>query len=228
MIIHQLERIKHSKLIDKVVVATSNDESDDILADVCYKNGIDVYRGSLDNVLDRFYQCAKQYTPSHVVRLTGDCPLSDWNIIDSVIKYHLDNNYDYTSNTLELTFPDGLDVEVMSMFALETAYNYASLSSELEHVTPYIYKNSDKFRLGCYKNNCDLSKLRLTVDEQEDFELISKIYGKLYPSSKLFVLKDIINFLNENKYLLDFNSNFERNEGYKKSLLQDKVVKEGN
>lgn len=174
MIVHQIERIKNSKLIDKVILATSNTASDDELAEVCSKYGIETYRGNLDNVLERFYKCAHLYQADHIVRLTGDCPLIDWEIIDQTIDLHLQSDNDYTSNTLEPTYPDGLDVEVIRFNSLLTTYRSAVLPSEKEHVTPYIYNHRNKFNVGCLKNDRDLSYLRWTVDEKEDFEVIKK------------------------------------------------------
>lgn len=226
MIVHEVERIKKSKLVDKIVVATSIDKSDDVLVNVCQKYGIEVFRGSLNNVLERFYDCARIYKPAHIVRLTGDCPLIDWVVIDKVIHLHLKKNNDYTSNTMELTYPDGLDVEIMNFKTLEKVYLNALLPSELEHVTTYIYNNKSSFKTGYLRNDLDLSDLRLTVDEEADFKVIEIIYNHLYIENHEFCLKDIVEFLNQHKEVLQLNSQILRNEGLAKSLKEDIKFKE--
>jgi spore coat polysaccharide biosynthesis protein SpsF (cytidylyltransferase family) len=220
MLLHQIERLQHSKMIDKLVVATSVDGSDDAIEQMCIDNGIEVFRGSLDNVLGRFYKCAKQYNPNYVVRLTGDCPLVDWQIIDSMIQFHLDKKLDYTSTSLK--FPDGLDAEVMTMKALtKTKYN-ATMPSEIEHVTQYINKNPNKFNIEHFNFDKDLSHIRWTVDEPEDFFLVEKIYQALYKDNPLFLTKDVLNLLDEQPELTKINDSFIRNEGLEKSLQEDK------
>lgn len=221
MIIHQMERIQCSKMIDKIVLATSNESSDDVLADICFKYHIDVFRGSLNNVLERFYQCTKKYKADQVVRITGDCPLIDWRIIDDVIRLHLNDDNDYTSNTLKLSYPDGLDVEVLTKDTLIRIYKQASLFSEKEHVTPYVYNNKDLFKIGCLENKIDLSRYRWTVDEKEDFEVVKYIYESLYKKNIDFSMEDILNLYKEDNFILKKNKDFLRNEGYKKSLDND-------
>lgn len=228
MLLHQINRINKSKLIDKLVVATSNDISDDIVEKRLVSSNIDIFRGSLDDVLDRYCQCALKYNPDYIVRITGDCPLIDWNIIDMVIKKHIDEGNDYTSNTLEPTYPDGLDVEVMNFAALKKAWANAKLPSEREHVTPYIYKNQDLFKLGCLKNSEDLSELRWTVDEPEDFIFVKAIYEMIYIDKQHFTFDDILKVLKKNPEFSRINSKFKRNEGLLKSLNKDKkfLIKE--
>lgn len=229
MIIHQIERIKNSTTIDAIVLATSEDDSDNELEIICRQHGVAVFRGSLLDVLDRFYCCAQLYHADHVLRLTGDCPIIDWEIIDLLIAKHLMENNDYTSNTLEPTYPDGLDVEIMKMSVLETAWRNAVLPSEREHVTPYIYKNPQKFKLGCLKNNIDLSTLRWTVDEPEDFAFITNVYKNLYSDKKNFLMKDVLLLLEKYPDINKMNNMFQRNEGMEKSFAQDErfIKKEG-
>ncbi len=222
MLIHQLRRIVQSKRIEKLIVATSIDSSDDAIEQVCRAEGIDCYRGSLHDVLDRFYQLLRPLQPSHVVRLTGDCPLIDPDIIDAVIKFCLDGNYDYATNAVPPTFPDGLDVEVFLFSALEEAWKEATLPSQREHVTPFIHQQPDRYRIGNYKNTEDLSHLRWTVDEQEDFDLINKIYEELYPVKPDFRMADVLNLLKQKLDWSNINKQFERNEGLKKSLNEDR------
>ena len=221
MLLHQIERIQNSKRIDKLVVATSNDKSDDGIEKICLDNNIEVFRGSLDNVLDRFYQCAKLYNPEHIVRLTGDCPLADWQVIDQTIRYYVNGNYDYLNNRSKPAFPDGLDVEVITYLALQSSYENAVLPSEKEHVTLYVRNRKDKFKLGYFYSANDLSHMRWTVDELEDFILVEKIYKNLYISNPKFLMKDIIELLNNQPELLKINSHIGASEGMKKSLMND-------
>lgn len=229
MIVHEIERIKKSALVNKIVLATSAEESDDALAQTCGDAGIEVFRGNLNDVLDRYYQCAKEYQPEHVVRVTGDCPLIDWELIDAVIEKHRKEENDYTSNVMEITYPDGLDTEVMRFAALKHAWQEAKLPSQREHVTPYLYQNRQLFKLGCKKNNVDLSAMRWTVDEPEDFIFVTKVYEYLYPAHQDFMMRDIIELLELRPELQMINHAFTRNEGLKKSLEEDQkqLMKEG-
>jgi len=218
----QIERILQSKLIDKLVVATSTDPTDDQIEQLCNKIGVPSYKGDLSDVLDRFYQTALIWNPEHIVRLTGDCPLIDPEVVDEVISFYLNGHYDYVSNTLEPTFPDGLDVEIFRFSVLEEAWKEAKLPSQREHVTLFIYQNPERYRLGNYKNPIDLSHHRWTVDEPEDFELVTEIYEGLYPSNPKFRMNDILNFLQKRPELIELNEKFKRNEGMEKSLKEDR------
>ena len=224
MLLHQIERIQHSQMIDKLVVATSTNPSDDNIEKMCLNNNIEVFRGDLDNVLDRFYQAALPYKPENIVRLTGDCPLIDPLIIDNVIDLCIRGEFDYVSNALEPTFPDGLDVEAFKFSALETAWKEAFLPSHREHVTPFIYQNPERFRIDNYRNNIDLSYLRWTVDLPQDFELVRQIYEALYRQNPKFTTQDILTFLHNNPSLLQINKSILRNEGLKKSEEADKLL----
>lgn len=221
MLLRQIERVKNATLIDELIVATSEEASDDLVADLCHQNQVGCFRGSLNDVLDRFYQAAQSVHPEHVVRLTGDCPLSDPEVIDLVIATHLAQGNDYTSNALEPTYPDGLDVEIMRRSALETAWQEAVLKSQREHVTPFIYQHPERFQIGVVTNDCDLSQLRWTVDQAEDFEVIKLIYQELYDEGKVFGLKDILALLERRPEIERLNNSFQRNEGYTKSLRED-------
>lgn len=221
MIVRQIERLKRVRQIDKLILATSVDSSDDRLVEACRLEGIDCFRGSLDDVLDRFYHAALPYKPEYVVRLTGDCPLADPETIDRLISFFLEGGYDYCSNCVEPTFPDGLDAEIFSFSCLERAWEEATLPSQREHVTPYINLQPDKFSLACMKNDRDLSGLRWTVDEPADFEFVTRIYEALYPDNPEFTTDDILNLLEAQPELLNINSAFKRNEGYLTSVRKD-------
>ena len=212
IILYQLERVLKSKLINKVIIATSIEKSDDDLCKLCLKNNIDFYRGSLNDVLSRFYNTYKQFGPSeNIIRLTGDCPLIDPKIIDKVILKHLNSNFDYTSNTIQPSWPDGFDVEVINSKILEVVNKNAKTPYDREHVTSYIYKNKQTFKLQNISNSRDWSKIRLTLDFKEDFELIKTIISELYPTNANFKTSDIFKFLNKNAELSNLNSMHYRN-----------------
>ncbi|MBD1381923.1 cytidylyltransferase domain-containing protein [Metabacillus arenae] len=228
MLLKQIERIKRSKKIDKFIVATSKEALDNDIEQLCKENNITCFRGNLMNVLDRFYKAAVNYIPANIVRLTGDCPLIDPELIDKVIAFHNKGNYDYTSNTIEPTYPDGLDVEIFRFYCLEHAWREAVLPSHREHVTPFIYEQPNRFRIGSYKNHKDLSQLRWTVDEERDFELVTKIYEALYPSNPNFTSEEILTFLDENPNLKNLNKDIKRNEGFQKSKEADLLLGKKN
>ena len=222
MLQHQIERVKRAKKIDELVVATSSDPSDDAIAKLCEEQGILCFRGSLDDVLDRVYQAAKPYSPDHVVRLTGDCPLSDPEIIDQVIEFHLRQGADYSSNAIRPVHPDGLDVEVCRFSVLTEAWKEAKLPSQREHVMPFIHGQPARFKIAHFESAVDHSEERWTVDTAADFELVTAIYGALYPSNPAFGMQDVLKFLKDRPELADLNRQSKRNEGFQVSLQKDK------
>lgn len=222
-----LRRILKSKMTTKLKVATTEEEGSRYIIDICNKVGVEYHQGSVDDVLDRFYQTAKPENPDYVVRVTSDCPLIDPEIIDQVIKTCIDGGYDYASNTLIPTYPDGMDVEVFKFSALEKAWKEARLLSEHEHVTPYIKNNSTVMGGSIFKsfnvvNDVDLSELRITVDEQRDFEVIRALIENVGIDKRC---ADYVTYLNAHKDVKDINSSIVRNEGYAKSLANDKEIK---
>jgi glutamate-1-semialdehyde 2,1-aminomutase len=207
-----LERIANSKLIDKIIIATSDAPENLELIRHVEGLGYEVFSGSEKNVLDRYYQAAKKYKPDSIVRITGDCPLIDAGLTDSIIQEFLNRKIDYLSNNLIPSFPDGLDVEVFSFTALEVAKLEATSAYDLEHVTPYI-RTSIKFKAENYSNEVgDLSSERWTVDEPEDFELVSKIFQNFYPKTD-FKWKEILVFSRERPDIFEINRHLVRNEG---------------
>lgn len=212
MIVYQYERTCLAKLLDEVVVATSEDSSDDELAKILGTNSINYFRGSLDNVLDRFYQIAKKSEADIVVRLTGDCPFSDPEVIDQVIQYHKDQGGEYTSNCRPPTFPDGLDVEMFSFDALETAWKNSTTVREKEHVSPYIVANYEKNNYEFEKN---LSHYRWTIDEPEDYEFATKVFNQISEKGLVADFKNIRDIVESNEELMNLNHHFERNAGSK-------------
>ncbi|MCX5749170.1 MAG: glycosyltransferase family protein [Candidatus Saganbacteria bacterium] len=221
-----IERVSAAKTVDRVVVATSIDKSDDAIEEICKKAGIDCYRGSLEDVLDRYYQAAKKYGADSIVRITADCPLMDPSIIDSTVSKYISSGADYISNALKETFPDGEDVEIFTFKALERAWNESKKTSEREHVTPYIRNNTNIFKIAGFEADRDLSEKRWTLDNAEDYEFLVKVYSRLYKTNPLFGLEEILELLKNEPDLNKINSHIVRNEGYARSLRDDKSVKE--
>jgi spore coat polysaccharide biosynthesis protein SpsF len=190
MLACQLERIAAAGL-DAVVVATSRLPEDDRVAECAAECGVRCYRGSLSDVLDRYFRAARTVAADHVVRLTADCPLSDPRLVERVVDLHLAEGNDYTSNTLEKTFPDGMDVEVLSLDALARVWNEATLEEDREHVTSFVHRHAETFKLGSLGHCRDLSGLRWTVDFPADLALVREIYRALYSRGALFSFEDV-------------------------------------
>jgi spore coat polysaccharide biosynthesis protein SpsF len=221
MLQRQIERLKRAARIDRLVVATSVEQDDAAIVQLCRKIDVECFRGNLTDVLDRFYQCAAGYSPDAVVRTTGDCPLIDPSVVDACVEHFGANVFDYVSNSLQRTFPDGLDVEVFSFAALERAWKEAQLPSEREHVTPYIYNNPDKFKISQFVSPVDLSGPRWTVDELPDYEFVCRVYEALYPKRPNFDMQDVFELVRARPELKDINSHLESGAGYMRSLEED-------
>lgn len=211
---YQLERVRRSKFIDEIVIATTTKKADDEIVSLCGKLAVNVYRGSEQDVLSRYYEAAVEYKADIVVRLTSDCPLIDPDVIDRVIKLYLDNKtkIDYASNTLERTYPRGLDTEVFSFDALKKTYQEATLSRDREHVTSYIYTSPRLFRCDGVVSKHDYKNYRLTVDTIEDFALIKLLFESLYTFNKCFTTADVIKKVNENPTWFKLNEHIEQNK----------------
>lgn len=224
MLVRQIERVQRSSFIDALVVATSDQPEDQAIEDLCNSIGVPCYRGSLDDVLDRFVRAARSFHPEWIVRLTGDCPLIDPTVIDAVIRLAQDGGYDYATNAVEPTHPDGLDVEVIRAACLETAWREAKLRSEREHVTPFIHQKPERFRIAHFKQDTDLSHLRWTVDEPADYALVSEVYNRLYQDNPNFGTNDVLALLEQEPRLATMNTTHIRNEGYAKSRAEDEMT----
>lgn len=224
MLARQIERIQRATSLERLIVATSRSASDDAIERMCATVDIECFRGSEDDVLDRFYQAAHAFgAPTFMVRLTGDCPLTDPAIIDAVVRTLVDRDLDYVSSALVPTYPDGLDVEAIRFTALEEAWRQAHLPSEREHVTQFLLNHPERFRIGDVRGASDLSSLRWTVDEPEDFELVTQIYEQLYPTKPDFSTEDIVRLLDERPALRELNARFARNEGLARSRAADRA-----
>lgn len=215
MLVHQIERLKQLTCINQLIIATSKEPSDDSIEQLCQQENITCFRGSLNNVLERYYQASQAYPSEHIIRLTGDCPVIDSDIITEVINLHLCEKADYTSNCIPPTLPDGLDVEIFTSKALAETWKKASTALEQEHVTPFI-RESGLFKCENYQYSYDYSHLRWTVDEPEDFQLITSIFNELYPNMPHFKLHDILDLIARQPALSSVNQKFMRNEGLEK------------
>jgi spore coat polysaccharide biosynthesis protein SpsF len=207
---YQLERLRQAKLIDEIVVATTTQPQDDQIAAFCADNNVPCFRGSEHDVLDRYYQAAKRFKADEVVRITGDCPLIDPVLVDQVVRQHLKEHKDYTSNSLERTYPRGLDTEIFSFRVLEKAAKEAVLTEEREHVTLYFYTHPELFSLGSVKESTDRSNHRWTVDTIEDFTLVAKILSILYPKNPDFRMKDILELLEKHPDWMKINAHIQQ------------------
>lgn len=219
-----LRRILKSKKIDELIVATTYETQSDEIIDIAKKMNVEYFQGSTENVLERFYAAAKPSNPDYVVRLTSDCPLIDASVIDQAIDKCLNEQLDYCSNTLDPTFPDGIDVEVFTYKALEKAFMEATLMSEQEHVTPFIWKRStflgqELFSSANLYHSEDLSSYRITLDTEQDFEVISSLIKMKGVDCEWW---EYIDVLKNNRVLNGVNSAI-RNEGFKESMIKDKI-----
>ncbi|OFZ97446.1 MAG: hypothetical protein A3H35_11875 [Betaproteobacteria bacterium RIFCSPLOWO2_02_FULL_62_17] len=217
---HVVSRIRACKTVGNVVIATSTDRTDDAIQAWCETEGISHYRGSLDDVLDRYYQAAMIHKADAVVRITADCPAVDPTIVDDVVKGFLAGGYDYYGLSGE--FPDGLDCTVFSFAALERAWHEAKLKSEREHVGPYVEKHPELFKIGGYKKFSGLSCHRWTLDEPRDYEFLQAVFARLYQEGAPFLTAEVLALLDREPELMAINSNIVRNEGYLKSLAEDR------
>lgn len=221
MLWYIVDRVKRAKNVDNVVVATSNKLQDDEIETFCQEYNINCFRGSESDVLERFYNTAKEYNADVVFRITGDCPLVDPNLIDTLYEYFIQSDIDFSGLATgagaineEKRFPDGLDTECFSFNVLERAYKNATKQSDREHVTPYIWRNNTVHKIGSLTSDKDYSHMRWTVDNQEDFEIIEKIYMNLYLKNKEFNWKDVLTFFDNNGDIFKQNLHFIGSEGY--------------
>lgn len=193
----QLERLSRVRNADTIIVATTTSQRDAPIVALCAAMKVDIFRGSEPDVLDRYYHAASDANADAIVRVTADCPLIDPEVVDDIIKTFLspETKFDYVSNTLVRTYPRGLDCEVFSFAALSETFNGASETYEREHVTPYMYRHPEKYRVGQVKADNDFSKYRWTVDTPDDFELISRMLKTLYPRNPNFGLTDCVKLM---------------------------------
>jgi spore coat polysaccharide biosynthesis protein SpsF len=217
---YTINQLKNSLNVDKIIVATTKLNEDDVIEKISKNNKIDCFRGSSENVLERFYECAKKFQIETIVRITADCPLIDPKIVDSIIQIFNSGKYDYVHNMKPRTFPDGLDTEIFSFKILEEAHKNAKLPSEKEHVTPYFRNNKDKFRIKNVINKKNMSSHRWTLDYQEDLDLIRNIVKEI--KNRPILMNDIISLFNKKPNIFEINKKYLANEGLTRSLKEDK------
>ena len=213
---HMIERVRHAKQLDEIIIATTQKREDDAIAFLAENLGIKVFRGSEKDVLERYYKAALESSSDHIVRLTGDCPLLDPEVVNRVVDFYLKSldHYDYVSNVNPRTYPHGMDVEVFSFGALAKSYKESKDLTEREHVTPYIRNNPGIFRIGNVVYDEDLSYLRLTLDYPEDLEVITNVFRELYPKNNFFGLEDILTLHRQKPDIFLANSRFRRPSQY--------------
>lgn len=223
------ERVEASKLKGTIVIATTLDKSDDKVEELCKEFKLNCYRGHPTDLLDRHYQAAKLYNADTVVKIPSDCPLIDKDIIDKVIDFYINNSdkIDYVSNLHPASYPDGNDVEIMSMSALEDAWLNASKAMEREHTTPYFWENPDKFRIGnvVLESGLDYSMShRFTIDYEKDYNFIKRLYDELYSINPKFALKEILDLLERKPEIKKINEEYCGVNWYRNHLSELKTI----
>lgn len=211
---HQLERLAHAERLDRVVIATTVNAQDDAIVTFCEEHGHAYFRGDEMDVLDRYYRAGLQADCDVVVRITSDCPLIDPRVTDATIALYLDNQgrVDYVSNSLEKTWPRGMDTEVFAFSDLARAHREAKAQPEREHVTPYFYRNPGLFRLMCHKHSLDWSGYRLTLDTEDDFRLIDAVFTALYGEGRIFGVEEMVALIESRPELLALNAHVKQKE----------------
>lgn len=214
---YQIERLRFSKRIDEIIIATTTNKEDDPIVELAQKEGLNFYRGLENDVLDRYYQAAKEYEAVHIMRLTADCPLIQPDICDSIANAYFESNVDYIRTGK--TFAEGLDCEIIGFKALAQAWSEANLKAEREHVTLYIRNHPEFFKTMVKENDTDDSSYRITVDEKEDFIVVKTILENLYKGKEAcFTLMEIKSFLGAHPEIYRLNAHIVRNQGLLKSL----------
>jgi spore coat polysaccharide biosynthesis protein SpsF len=229
LLLRMYKRVAASKYAGEIVIAVTEDESDNELAVLCQKNNLNFFRGSSVDLLDRHYKTAKKYNAQAVVKIPSDCPLIDSDIIDKVILYYINNSdkFDYVSNLHPPSYPDGNDVEIMSFKTLENAWINAKKDFEREHTTPFLWENPDKFRIGnvLWETDLDYSMThRFTIDYKEDYEFIKRVYDELYHKNPSFGLNDILSLLKEKPEIKKINEMYAGVNWYRNHLNELKTI----
>lgn len=216
-----IQQLSFAKKIDEIIVLTTTLSPDVPVVNLCQKLGVPVFTGSVEDVLDRYYQAALAYKPNHIVRITADCPLIDPQLVDHVVDQHIKNGNIYTSNRIEATWPDGLDTEIFTFRGLRMLHLEAQKKSDREHVTPYFYNNPNRFKIENVACTKDYAHMRWTVDEPEDLDFIREIYKVLGRDNDFIRSNEVIQFLQKNPDLHNINAGIIRDEGYINSLKEE-------
>jgi spore coat polysaccharide biosynthesis protein SpsF len=221
---HVIRRIQQSRLTSEFIVATTINRDDLAIVKLCADLGVSVYCGCEEDPLERYYQATRLFGGAHIVRIKADCPLIDPMIVDDAIRLHLSSGADYTTNTLQRTFPVGQDVEILNRQTLTRVWQSAELFSEREHITLYVPKHPELFQISHLKQIEDLSLKRWTMDTPEDYELLSIIFKNLYPVNPMFGMREVLNFLSANFELEKINAHIRADAGVIKSMREDRIV----
>ncbi len=229
LFVRQVERVQAATLCGRIVIATTTQQEDDVIAGICREEGLDCYRGHPQDLLDRHYQAALRYGGETVIKIPSDCPLIDPAIIDKVIGYWLGHlgEYDFVSNLHPATWPDGNDVEIMTLQALEQAWNEAVRPMEREHTTPFIWERPERFRIGnvAMEGGVDYSMThRFTIDYEADYRLIRAVFEELYPVEPLFGVDAILALLEKRPELYAINGGLAGVNWYRDHLDELKTV----
>ncbi len=227
LLLRMVERVQAAQWAGTIVVATTVEPADDPIEALCLQHGLRCYRGSVDDLLDRHYQAGRLWNADAVAKIPSDCPLIDPTVIDRVFEYFLQNNFDYVSNLHPATYPDGNDVEIMTMSALETAWKEAQRPLEREHTTPYIWENPDRFSIGNvrWETGLDYSMThRWTIDYPEDYAFIRAVYEELYPKNPHFGLQDVLDLTTRRPDIFALNSRYAGVNWYRHHLHELKTI----
>lgn len=213
---HVVNRLKYATKIDDIIVATTVSEKDDKIEEWCKENNVHCFRGSEENVLNRYYSASEAFPSDYVVRITADDPFKEPKVIDAVITKLIEEGYDHVTNNLPPSFPEGLDCEAFKKSALDRSEKEAETAFEREHVTQYIYHHPEIFKIGNVSNSENISYLRWTVDKDVDFEMVKAVYAHRNPANKGILLMDeILDILKANPEIEKINSEVERSAMYK-------------
>lgn len=229
LLYRMFERVAAAKLKGTIVIAATTEGDDEPIINLCRENDIQFYRGHPADLLDRHYRTASAYKADVVIKIPSDCPLIDPAVIDKVINYYINNKdkFDFVSNLHPATYPDGNDVEIMTMSALENAWKNAAEPMEREHTTPYFWDNPGKFRVGnvIWETGLDYSMThRFTIDYAEDYEFIKAVYDELYSDDKIFTLEDVLDLLDRKPELKKINEKFAGVNWYRNHLNNLKTI----
>ncbi|EGF56008.1 cytidylyltransferase domain-containing protein [Bacteroides fluxus] len=213
---HVVNRLKHACSLNHIVLATTESPLDDKLYNWAKENGVDVFRGSESNVLNRYYEAANYSKADVIVRITADDPFKEPLLIDEAVNKLQEKKYDFVCNNCPPSYPEGLDIEVFTKETLDREERFSTSDFEREHVTQYIYRNPEQFKMFNLSNNKNLSYLRWTVDTEKDFQMVTRIYLSLYKNdSEIFHMDDILQLLKEHPEIENINSDVARSEMYK-------------
>tara|TARA_Y100000310_G_C20701081_1_gene829943 strand:- start:2217 stop:2978 length:762 start_codon:yes stop_codon:yes gene_type:complete len=215
-----IKQLKNSRKIDKIVIATTCSNDDEKIVELCKQLDLDFFQGDENDLVDRYYKCAKKFNFENIIRITSDCPLMDPYLVDEGIDKFLEEGCDYLTNSTG-SFPHGVDFSIFKFSVLEKTWKNARLQSEKEHIIPYMEKNESNFNTIFIKNDNDHSKFRITLDWPDDLELLRIIVSRI--DNRPILIQDVVKLLDNNLNLLKINDGHNRDEGYLKSLKNDKI-----